>query len=126
MDEWVGQVDDPYLNRSWEICKECVTAHAIVDRKEGQTARQAHAVAWLDLVDGFRGANITQAYRGLIGELFDSVPEDRESELEMTITNAHIEAGGDPEPVCTCSAAGDGGPQTLRLVWDAGDLGCEH
>ena len=86
---WVGSVDSPLLNRAWEVVKECINAHAIVDREENQSCKLARALAWEDWGEACVGKDTTATYAGLVEEMFTACPPGREDELERVLTQAH-------------------------------------
>jgi len=114
------------LNRAWEVCKACINAHAIVDREEDETIKQSRAAAWADLADGFLGKGATGTYRGIIGELYDSVPEGLEDALEQIVLEAHHLALGQlAREAQAALQARDEFPQ-LKLVWNRDHEDMEH
>jgi len=91
----VDDIKDPGLNRSWEVIKECVVAHAAVDREEGQSARLARALAWEEFVDAFLGKESTFTMFGMAHELTSACLDiGRGEDLEEVIREADQAAGG--------------------------------
>lgn len=69
METWVGEVDDPGLNRTWEIIKECVISHASVDREPKQSVAGARRAAWVEFAEAYRGRDSTFTVFGMIHEI---------------------------------------------------------
>lgn len=88
IEKWVDQVDSPELNRAWEIVKESLSAHAIVDRDPEESAKAARASAWSDWADGYRGDDSTFALVGLVHEFTAAVPSDLVDEMDMIMQEA--------------------------------------
>jgi len=88
IDKGIDRIDDPLLNRAWEIVKECIQAHVIVDREEGQTVRLARAEAWKEWVDAYQGEEETTCtFAGMVAEMIIACPD--EEELDNLVAEAH-------------------------------------
>ena len=121
----MDEVDDPGLFRTWEVIKECVIAHALVDRDEEQSIRSARAEAWVEFVGACLGRDSTFTQFGMASELEGAcVDIGREDDLDEVIKEANRCAGGRRGwPTVT---GVDGRPvSVLRLVWDR-DLGLDN
>ncbi len=95
IDKGIIRIDDPLLNRAWEIVKECIQAHVIVDREEGQTVRLARAEAWKEWVDAYQGEEETTCtFAGMVAEMIIACPD--EEELDNLVAEAHALAQGKP------------------------------
>jgi hypothetical protein len=88
IEKWVDQVDSPELNRSWEIVKESLSAHATVDREPTESAKLARASAWSDWADGYKGEDSTFALVGLVHEFTSAVPDEASDELDVIMQEA--------------------------------------
>jgi hypothetical protein len=88
IEKWVDQVDSPELNRAWEIVKESVNAHAVVDREPTESAKLARASAWSDWADGYKGEDSTFALVGLVHEMTSAVPDEKDEEFDMIMQEA--------------------------------------
>lgn len=93
----IDRIDYPLLNRAWEIVKECIEAHAIVDREDGQTVKLARALAWKEWVDAYQGVEETTCtLEGLVQELVVACPD--EEKLDVLIAEGHALAQGQSLP----------------------------
>ena len=112
-------IDDPGLNRSWEVIKECVLAHATVDRENGQSVRLARALAWTDFVEALAGGESTFTMFGMAQELSSACAEiGRGEELDDVVKDADVIAGGGRRGWGTVVDEHGNEIPVLRLVWD--------
>jgi len=88
IESWVQEVDDPLLNRAWEIVKECVNSHAIVDREEGQAAKLARTEAWRDWALAYDGDESTYTLFGLVHEFTSACPALEQDRMEEVMEQA--------------------------------------
>jgi len=116
---WVEDLDDPGLNRSWEVIKECVLAHAAVDREDGQSVRRARALAWSDFVEALAGGESTFTMFGMAQELTSACADiGRGEELDEIIRNGDLIAGGGRRAWDTVVDEDGNQIPLLQLVWD--------
>ncbi len=105
----IDRIDSPLLNRAWEIVKECIEVHALIDREEGQTVRLARSLAWKEWVDAYQGEEETTCtFSGLVDELVLACPD--EEKLDTLIAEGHALAQGQslpkkPQPPASLSLA---------------------
>jgi len=124
---WVEHVDDPGLNRSWEVVKECIVAHAAVDREDGQSVRLARALAWTEFVDALAGGESTFTMFGMAQELSSACADiGRGEELDEVIMDADLIAGGGRRGWHTVADEEGNQIPVLRLVWDRDLEDIEH
>ncbi|MEE8386294.1 MAG: hypothetical protein V3S01_10280 [Dehalococcoidia bacterium] len=99
METWVDGLDEPVLNRTWEVVKECVAAHASIDREDTQTPAQAREVAWLEFVAAWSGNDSTFTMFGMVHEISGACADaGRGEELDAVFATAIAEAGGSCDP----------------------------
>lgn len=118
IEKWVDQVNSPELNRAWEIVKESVNAHAVVDREPTESAKLARASAWADWADGYKGEDSTFALVGLVHEMTSAVPDEKDEEFDMIMQEAMDLAEGHrpAKRVQQKRVAAKGDGPTLTLV----------
>ena len=118
VERWVSEVNEPLLNRAWEIVKESVNAHAIVDREEDQSARLARGEAWRDWCVAWAGEDSTFALAGLVSELACACPEGLEEQLEQVISDGHCLAQGLLDKAKRVKPVEDTSHPALSIVWN--------
>jgi len=119
VEQWVDEIDDPDLNRAWEISKACVQAHAKVDREDGQSVRLARALAWADFAQALAGHVSTYTMFGMARELTCTCADiGREEQFDAVVSNADLVAGGvSPGMGMVVDDQGNEIP-VLELIWD--------
>ncbi len=108
---WVREVDNPELNRAWEIVIRCIKAHASCDREEGQSKRVAVREAWADWAEVFLEELSTYTMVGMFHEFHAMCPLELQEDgtFDQVFREAirlgrglpaevHREPGGDPPP----------------------------
>jgi len=123
----VDRVDSPALGRAWDVVKECVAAHAVADREEGQSLQLARALAWADFADALRGGDCTYTMAGMAQELIIACEDiGRNRELDEVLAQAHFVAeGGRPGWKTVADDKGNQIP-VLQLVWNRDLEDIEH
>ena len=124
---WVDDIDEPGLNRSWEVIKECVVAHAAVDREEGQSTKLARALSWKEFVGAFLGKDSTFTMFGMAHELTNACLDiGRGEDLDQVVREADDIAGGHKPRWRDVTDREGNKVAFLQLVWNKDHDDTEH
>ena len=98
MEEFVEELDDLQLNRTWEVVVASIEAHSRIDREPKESKLKSLSRAWEEFALAAQGELTTHTMLGMLEELVETCPpiELMSGQLDQRLAEATALGRGNP------------------------------